>query len=151
MEIVNRKTLVVPQPQLEDAVEKLHQSRLSTFGNDKKDMLKAYDEKIKSLKDDKETVLAAKTKIERDEYARLTKEMLEVKMTPQQKTHWDNQQTSWQQRDERLQQHRGKVFSLIDDQCTQSLKEKLKQSRDYEVVMLGSDPLALLTLIEKTV
>jgi hypothetical protein len=38
-------------------------------------MLKAYDEKIKSLKDDKETVLVAKTKIERDEYARLTKEM----------------------------------------------------------------------------
>jgi hypothetical protein len=143
MEVVNRKTFVVPQPQLEDAVEKLHQSRLSTFDNDKKDMLKAYDEKIKSLKDDKETVLAAKTKIERDEYARLTKEMLEVKMTPQQKTHWDNQQKSWQQRDERLQQHRGKVFSLIEGQCTQSLKEKLKQSRDYEVVMLGSDPLAL--------
>jgi hypothetical protein len=46
MEIVNRKTFVVPQPQLEDAVEKLHQSRLSTSDNDKKDMLKAYDEKI---------------------------------------------------------------------------------------------------------
>jgi hypothetical protein len=65
--------------------------------------LKAYDEKIESLNDDKETVLAAKTKTERDEYARLTKEMLEVKMTPHQKTHWDNQQKSWQQRDERLQ------------------------------------------------
>jgi hypothetical protein len=151
MEIVNRKTFVVPKPQLEDAVEKLHQSRLSTFDHDKKEMLKAYDEKIQSLKDEKETVLAAKTKIERDEYARLTKEMLEVKMTPQQKTHWDNQQKSWQQRDERLQQHRGKVFSLIEGQCTQSLKEKLKQSKDYEIVMQGSDPLALLTLIEKTV
>jgi Zinc knuckle len=151
MEIVNRKTFVVPKPQYEDAVEKLHQSRLSTFDNDKKAMLRAYDEKIKSLTDDKETVLAAKTKIERDEYARLTKEMLEVKMTPQQKTHWDNQQKSWQQRDERLQQHRGKVFSLIEGQCTQSLREKLKQSKDYGTVMQGSDPLALLTLIEKTV
>jgi hypothetical protein len=98
MEIVNRKTFVVPQPQLEDAVEKLHQSRLSTFDNDKRAMLRAYDEKIQSLKDDKETVLAAKTKIERDDYALLTEEMLEVKMTPQQKTHWDNQQKSWQQR-----------------------------------------------------
>ena len=97
MEIVNRKTFVVPKPQLEDAVEKLHQSRLSTFDHDKKEMLKAYDEKIQSLKDEKETVPAAKTKIERDEYSRLTKEMLEVKMTPQQKTHWDNQQKSWQQ------------------------------------------------------
>jgi hypothetical protein len=85
-------------------------------------MLRAYDEKIQSLKDDKETVRAAKTKIERDEYELLTKEMLEVKMTPQQKTHWDNQQKSWQQRDERLQQHRGEVFSSIEDQCTQSLK-----------------------------
>jgi hypothetical protein len=75
--------------------------------------------------------------------------MLEIKTTPQQKTHWDNKQKSWQQRDERLQQHRVKVLSLIEGQCTQSLKEKLKQSRDYEVVMLGSDPLALLTLIEK--
>jgi hypothetical protein len=110
MEIVNRETFVVPQPQLEDAVEKLHQSRLSTFDNDKKAMLRAHDEKIESLKDDKETVLAAKTKIERDEYALLTKEMLEVKMTPQQKTHWDNQQKSWQQRDERLQQHRSFLF-----------------------------------------
>jgi hypothetical protein len=72
--------------------------------------------------------------------------MLEVKMTPQQKTHWDNQQKSWQQRDERLQQHMGKVFSLIEGQCTQSLKEKLKQSKDYEPVMQGSDPLALLSL-----
>jgi hypothetical protein len=43
------------------------------------------------------------------------------------------------------------VFSLIEGQCTQSLKEKLKQSRDYGVVMLGSVLLALLTLIEKTV
>jgi hypothetical protein len=68
MEIVNRTAFVVPQPQLEDAVEKLHQSRLSTFDNDKKAMLRAYDEK-----DDKETVLAAKTKIERDEYELLTK------------------------------------------------------------------------------
>jgi hypothetical protein len=49
--------------------------------------------------------------------------VLEVKMTPK---HWDNQQKSWQQRDERLQQHRGKVFSLMMGQCTQSLKEKLK-------------------------
>jgi hypothetical protein len=77
--------------------------------------------------------------------------MLEVKMTMQQKTHWDNQQKSWQQQDERLQQHRGKVFSLIEVQCTQSLKEKLNQSKDYEPVMQGSDPLALLALIEKTV
>jgi hypothetical protein len=114
-------------------------------------MLRACDEKIQGLKDDKETVLAAKTKIERDDYELLTKDMLEVKMTPQQKTHWDNQQTSRQQRDERLQQHRGKVFSLIEGQCTQSLKEKLKQSKDYEPVMQGSDPLALLTLVEKTV
>jgi hypothetical protein len=91
MEIVNRKTFVEPQPQLEDAVKKLHQSRLSTFDNDKKAMLRACDEKIQSLKDDKETVLAAKTKIERDECELLTKEMLEVKMTPQQIIHWDNQ------------------------------------------------------------
>jgi hypothetical protein len=129
MEIVHRKTFVVPQPQLEDMVEKLHQSRLSTFDNDTKAMLRAYDEKIQSLKDDKETVLAAKTKIERDECELITSEMLEVKMTPQQKTDWDNQQKFWQQRDERLQQHRGKVFSLIEGQCTQSLKEKLKQSK----------------------
>jgi hypothetical protein len=91
MKIVNRKTFVIPQPQLEDAVEKLHQSRLSTFDNDKKAMLRAYDEKIQSLKDDKATVLAAKTKIDRDECELLTKEMLEVKMTPQQIIHWDNQ------------------------------------------------------------
>jgi hypothetical protein len=77
--------------------------------------------------------------------------MIEVNMTPQQKTYWDNQQKSWQQRDEHLQQHRGKVFSLSEGQCTQSLKEKLKQSKDYEAVMQGSDPLAPLTLIEKTV
>jgi hypothetical protein len=93
MEIVNRTTFAVPKPQYEDAVEKLHQARLSTFRDDKKAMLQAYDEKIKSLRDDKETVLAAKTKIERDEYARLTADMLEVKMTAQQKTHWDNQQS----------------------------------------------------------
>jgi hypothetical protein len=91
MKIVNRKTFVIPQPQLEDAVEKLHQSRLSTFDNDKKAMLRAYDEKIQSLKVDKATVLAAKTKIDRDECELLTKEMLEVKMTPQQIIHWDNQ------------------------------------------------------------
>jgi hypothetical protein len=50
-----------------------------------------------------------------------------------------------------LQQHRGKGFSLIEGQCTQSLKEKLNQGKDYEAVLQGSDPLALLTLIEKTV
>jgi hypothetical protein len=38
---------------------------------------------IQSLKDDQATALAAKTKIERDECELLTKEMLEVKMTPQ--------------------------------------------------------------------
>jgi antitoxin component of MazEF toxin-antitoxin module len=114
MEIVNRKIFVVPKPQYEVAVEKLHQARLSNFEDDKKELLKAYAEMIKSLQDDEETVLAAKTKIERDKYARLA-DMLEVKMTPQQKTHWDNQQKSWQQRDERLQQHRGKVFSLYPE------------------------------------
>jgi hypothetical protein len=82
MEIVNRKTFVEPQPQLEDTVEKLHQSRLYTFDNDKQAMLRAYDEKIQSLNDDQATVPAAKTKIERDECELLTKEMLEVKMTP---------------------------------------------------------------------
>jgi hypothetical protein len=66
MEIVNQTTFVVPKPQYDDAVEKLHQARPSSFEDDKKEMLKAYDEMIKSLKDDKETVLAAKTMIERD-------------------------------------------------------------------------------------
>jgi hypothetical protein len=80
--------------------------------------------------------------------------MFEVKMTPQQKTHWDNQQKSWehwQQREERLQQHRGKVLSLIEGQCTQSLKENLKQSKENESVMQGSDTVVLLTVTEKSV
>ena len=119
-EIVNKKTVVIPEPSFDPAVQALHDQRVKDFENNKKLLLSAYDKEIKALNDAGSFVDAAKIQIKRQELRVSTSDSLEVMMSPTQKTKYDNEWKAWKDRMSRLELHRGKVFSLIEGQCTQS-------------------------------
>jgi hypothetical protein len=51
----------------------------------------------------------------------------------------------------KLEEYRGRTCSLILEQCTQVLKDKLKHDPDYKTVINSGKPLQYKSLIEKTI
>ncbi len=56
---------------------------------------------------------------------------------------------TYRKRTNRLVRSRGKVYSLVLDQCTTVLLDKLKQDSDWQTVSDSYNSLKLLKLIEK--
>ena len=52
---------------------------------------------------------------------------------------------------QRLAKHRGQTYSLILGQCSQLLKDKIKQDAEWNAVSISYDHLTLYRLIEKTI
>jgi len=74
-----------------------------------------------------------------------------MEMTESEKTQYNSEWKTCQQRNASLIKHRGQTFSLILGQCTQLLQDKLKQDADWTAVSTSYDPLEMYSLIEKTV
>ena len=74
-----------------------------------------------------------------------------IEMTDQEKTRYSNAWRSYRERNSALIKNRGQVFSLIMGQCTQLLKDRMKQDEDWTTTSTSNDPLTLYRLIEKTI
>ena len=78
-------------------------------------------------------------------------EELEVVLTLDEKAERGNIFRTYREDEQRLINNRGKVYALILGQCTQTLKDKLKEDGDWEDIAEKYDAIRLLKLIEKYV
>ena len=78
-------------------------------------------------------------------------EELEVVLTLDEKAERSNVFRTYREDEQRLINNRGKVYALILGQCTQTLKDKLKEDSDWEDIAGQYDAIRLLQLIEKFV
>jgi len=71
-------------------------------------------------------------------------------MTNLEKTQNNNEWHTCHERDAQLVKNGGQAFSLVLEQCTQPLQDKMKQDAEWNVMSTSYDPLKLHRLIEKT-
>ncbi|MGL5935066.1 MAG: hypothetical protein ACRCZI_05535, partial [Cetobacterium sp.] len=74
-----------------------------------------------------------------------------VELRGAEKAEYDGEWKTYNLRQSKLVAHRGQIHSTMIGQCTQLLKDKLKQDADYSHVMDSCDPLKLRKLIEKII
>jgi hypothetical protein len=78
-------------------------------------------------------------------------EPIEIQLNESEKTQNSNAWRTYRERNASLAKHRGQTYSLILGQCSQLLKDKMKQDIDWTTVSNSYDPLTLYRLIEKTI
>jgi hypothetical protein len=74
-----------------------------------------------------------------------------MELKDSEKTQFSNEWSTFRERNYNLIKHRGQAFSLIQEQCTQLLQDKMKQDMDWTNMITSYDPLTLYILIERTV
>jgi hypothetical protein len=77
-------------------------------------------------------------------------EPIEIQLTDFEKSQHSNEWRTYRERNASLVKCRGQTCSLILGQCSQLLKDKMKQDVDWTTVSISYDPLTLCRLIEKT-
>jgi hypothetical protein len=76
-------------------------------------------------------------------------DVVEVKTTADESMAFNNAWRTYRERMDCLVRSRGKVYSLLLDQCTTVLLNELKQDADWQAVSDSFNPINLLKLIEK--
>ena len=74
-----------------------------------------------------------------------------VEVHGDQKHRYDSEWTLYCRKREKLDLHRGQAFSLILGQCTNTLKEQMKADSSHSKIMTDRDPLALKSMMERTI
>jgi hypothetical protein len=76
---------------------------------------------------------------------------IKIQLADSEKTQHSNEWRTYRERNTSLVKYRGQTCSLILGQCSQLLKDKMKQDVDWTTVSISYDPLTLYRLLEKTV
>ena len=76
---------------------------------------------------------------------------MEIKLYSDGETEHHGKWRTYRDSNDRLDKHRGQVFSVIIGQCMQQLLDKMKQDTSWTMVSTSYDALALLYFIDKTV
>ena len=161
-ELRNRKKVNLPKPGLPPTAVEAHEAAVKLYKLQKEKMITAKAAAINTIDtailNTKDAVEIAKLTINKAELendiAQLQHELdnpPKIKLEGEEKAEYDAQWKAYTTRSSKLTEHRGQAFSLIFGQCTQVLKDKMKQDSDYDKTMQQCDPLALKDLIEKTV
>jgi hypothetical protein len=72
------------------------------------------------------------------------------KLTPEQQIVHSNNCKLISQKREKVKGHEGQAFAMIKSICTERLLHRMKQDPSWDVLLLATDPLQCLDLIEKT-
>ncbi len=78
-------------------------------------------------------------------------EDIEAILTADEKAERSNEYRTYREDQQRLVTNRGKVYMLTIGQCTQALKDKLKEDATWDTISDSYDSIGLLALIEKYV
>jgi hypothetical protein len=78
-------------------------------------------------------------------------EPVPIQVTDSEKTLDNNAWRTYRERNASLAKHRGQTYSLILGQCSQLLKDKMKQDSHWGMVSVSYNPLTLYRLIGKTI
>ncbi len=70
-------------------------------------------------------------------------EPVHIQLTNSEKTLNTNAWRTYRERNASLAKHRGQTYSLILGQCSQLLKDKMKQDMQWATVSVSYDPLTL--------
>jgi hypothetical protein len=72
-----------------------------------------------------------------------------IEMSDSEKTQYNNNWRTYQERNTLLMNHIWQAFSLILGQCTQMLQDRMKQDTNWNTASTSYDPLDLYRLIKK--
>ncbi len=72
-------------------------------------------------------------------------------LTDSEKLDYGNESKAHSQRIATLEKHRGNVYALIYEQCTQILQDKMKQDKNWATVSVSYKPLELYKLIKQVI
>ena len=161
-ELRNRKKVNLTKPGLPPTAVATHEAEVKLYKLQKEKMITAKEAAITTLDtailNTKDPIDTAKLTIQKAELendiAQLQHDLdnpPKIKLEGEEKAEYDAEWKAYSTRNSKLTEHRGQAFSLIFGQCTQVLKDKMKQDSDYNTTMQQCDPLALMDLIEKTV
>ena len=156
-ELSNKTPVILQEPVYTPAVMACHQAHSK--------MLKEVHTKLQAARKKERTVLEAEIVAQvRDadmKLAQLESEItkaeyemtldLPIKMTDAEKTANRHAWKLYEDETKALTKDRGQAYALIIGQCTQLLQDKMKQDPDWHTVSKSFNPLALYSLIEKTV
>ena len=77
--------------------------------------------------------------------------LMEIKLYGDEETENHGKWRTYRYSNDRLDKHRGQVFSMIMGQCMQQLLDKMNQDTSWTMVSTSYDPLELIDLIKKKV
>jgi hypothetical protein len=158
-ELQNKTTVTITEPVHAPAILSRHgsretviragQGRIQSARRASQALIEAEIDLGTNLRANNVELAALINEIEQGELEAL--EPIEVQLTDSEKTQYSNEWRTYRERNASLAKYRGQTCSLILGQCSQLLKDKMKQDIDWNVVSVSYDPLTLYRLIEKTV
>ena len=156
-ELQNRQEVVIPQPFHSLAIMTRHAHRVTMIETARTNLAQAREAQRTMLQqavDDGELEAPMRLALLENEIAEAAFEAAEdvpIQLTDSEKSENSNKWRTYRERTTLLTKHRGQAFSLILGQCTQRLKDKMKQDTDWTTVSTSNDPLEIASLIEKTI
>ena len=157
-ELQNKTTVAITEPTLPDAVIIRNAAREVVIRNGQQNIQAARRVGEAMLQLAVDEGLEARAPMElatlQNEIAAGELELSEpvpVQLTDSEKTQNNNDWRTFRERNASLAKHRGQTYSLILGQCSQLLKDKMKQDTEWNSVSISYDPLTLYRLIEKTI
>ena len=157
-ELQNKLTVTLAEPVHDPAVLQRHAVREQMIRNGQVNLQQARQAQQvilqEAVRDGIDPEAPMKLAILENEIAQGTFEQqaeVAIEMSDSEKTQYSNEWRTYRERNSALTKHRGQAFSLILGQCTQLLKDRMKQDADWHTASTSYDPLTLYRLIEKTV
>ena len=153
--------LTHPKPAVEATVTTIHQAKLVAYMNrinSKLSKIKLLRVQLEAaIKADPDDVNLVEKGIELDDKIAIGEQELleppdvESCMTAEQTTLHRGAYRSYREAEQKLIESRGKIYALILGQCTQAMKEALKEDADWVDISEKYDAIRLYKLIEKCV
>ena len=157
-ELQNKTTVVLPEPEYEQATIDRHTARTAVVRSGEARILAAREQQqtileaaVAAATDDEAPMKLALLQNEMEQAALDAMEDVPMVLTDAEKTAFSNAWRTYRERNGNLEKNRGQAFSLILGQCTQLLQDKMKQDADWAAASTSYDPLTLYRLIEKTI
>jgi len=149
-ELQNKLTVTLAEPAHDSAVLQRHAVREQMIRNGQANLQQARQAQQtilrKAVKDKTDPEAPMKLAILENKIAQgIFKQQAEVaiEMSDSEKTQYSNKWQTYQERNSALTKHQGQAFSLILGQCTQLLKDRMKQDTNWNMASTLNNPLAL--------
>jgi hypothetical protein len=152
----NKTTMVLTPSKYSAAIEQRHVMWEQLVRKKQVNLMAALEAKLITLQaagnaGNDETLEIANLENEIDDLKFKSLKEVPHKLTPEEAASYNNSSKTHSLREATLEKHCGQVYALIYGQCTQLLRDKMKQEKSWAAVSASYKPLELYKLIESVV